>query len=141
MIILSPYSEIFYNEWKINPHRSDYNIVFDQELFGDVDSARINDAFKRLVQDYLLFHSHIKEDAGKYYWIEHNPDCFNIDYLDGTATERELLKYVQMPFSLDKSFLLRAVLVKFSPDHFRLIVVFHHIIMDGFTKEFLLVSP
>ena len=132
MIILSPYSEIFYNEWKINPHRSDYNIVFDQELFGDVDSARINDAFKRLVQDYLLFHSHIKEDAGKYYWIEHNPDCFNIDYLDGTATERELLKYVQMPFSLDKSFLLRAVLVKFSPDHFRLIVVFHHIIKDGF---------
>ena len=40
--LLSPYSQIFYNDWKINSNRSDHNIVFDQFLKGKLD-IEIND--------------------------------------------------------------------------------------------------
>jgi len=36
-LLLSPFHKIFFYEWKLDPYRSDYNIVWDQELRGKLD--------------------------------------------------------------------------------------------------------
>src|SRR4051812_1032465 len=69
MIELSPYHETFFNEWKLNPVRSDYNIVFDNELHGEMNPDRMDHALARLSQDFHFLHSKIEESNGKYYWV------------------------------------------------------------------------
>jgi len=54
MIKLSPYHEIFYNEWKLSPARSDYNIVVDNDLLGRIDAARLDKAVKRLFESLFF---------------------------------------------------------------------------------------
>ena len=71
-IPVSPYSKIFYNEWKLDQNRSDYNIVFDQELDGALNVVRLKNAIKRFIEDYLLFNSHIKQENGELYWVKNN---------------------------------------------------------------------
>ncbi|MDO8954749.1 MAG: amino acid adenylation domain-containing protein [Gammaproteobacteria bacterium] len=127
---LSPYSKIFYNEWRINPDRSDYNIVVDQELYGEIDISRLDNAIKRFSQDYLLFHSIIKEENEQLYWIEDEKFVVKIDRFS-KLNQIDLLKYVRKPFDLENGPLLRVALVKISKNHYRFIIIMHHIIIDG----------
>ena len=53
-IKLSTYHEIFYNEWKLYPQRSDYNIVFDYEMHAAINPDRLRQAIKRMSQDYFF---------------------------------------------------------------------------------------
>jgi len=68
MIKLSPYQEIFYNEWKIDPQRSDYNIVIENNLRGPFDPIRLSQALQRLSQDYFLLQSCVIETERGDYW-------------------------------------------------------------------------
>ena len=51
-VLLSQYSRIFYNEWKLKPDRSDYNIVFDHDLFGNIDVLRLQNAIQRFISEF-----------------------------------------------------------------------------------------
>jgi hypothetical protein len=41
IVKLTPYQKIFYNEWLLNPARSDYNMILDQYITGDLDLERL----------------------------------------------------------------------------------------------------
>ena len=47
-IPLSPYSKSFWIEYQINPKRSDYNMVLDQTLSGDLDISRLRQIMEPL---------------------------------------------------------------------------------------------
>ena len=44
-VLLSPYSIIFYNEENINKDKSDYDIVFDQTLKGELDVLKVRSSY------------------------------------------------------------------------------------------------
>ena len=66
-ILVSPYAAIFYNEWKLDPNRSNYNQVSDQNLNGNIDILRLNNAIKRWISEYVILNSHIEDKDGELY--------------------------------------------------------------------------
>lgn len=136
-IKLSPYHEIFYNEWRLDRQRSDYNIVIDNKFEGKFDSERLNKALERLSEDYLLLHSCIREETDGYYWFAKPELKVKLDYFENPQSEKALLAYVQAPFDLENGPLLRVALIRLEPDCFRLIIVGHHIILDGGKVNFI----
>ncbi|VTR51953.1 Uncharacterised protein [Serratia fonticola] len=40
-ITLTPYQTIFYYEWLQDPDRSDYNIVIDNTIVGEIDKKKV----------------------------------------------------------------------------------------------------
>ena len=129
-LILSPYSRIFYNEWKLDPNRSDYNIVFDQEFEGQIDIVKLNYAIKQLITDYVICNSHITEDNEELYWVKNN-EVSGLEYFKHKLTKSDILSYVQRPFDLEIGPLYRFGLIKNSNNRYRFIAVLHHIIIDG----------
>ncbi len=71
-LVLSPYGKIFYYEWKLDPSRSDYNIVFDQTFKYFLDIERLNKTIARFVADHLLLNSHLIEDQEEIFWAEND---------------------------------------------------------------------
>lgn len=134
---LSPYHEIFYNEWKLNPQRSDYNIVIDNELWGAFDPLRLDQALQRLSQDYFLLQSCVVETEEGYYWESQPGLSIGFEYVEAPQSDAALLAYVNAAFDLRTGPLLRVRLIKLAEEHFRLIIVIHHLIMDGAKVSFI----
>ncbi|MBN8523569.1 MAG: hypothetical protein J0M23_06950, partial [Rickettsiales bacterium] len=133
-ISLSPYARIFYTEWKLNPTRSDYNIVFDQTLEGKIEKERLNNAIKRFISHYVILNSHIQESEEELYWIK-NKVIHNLEYFKKKLTNKQILSCIQNPFNLKSGPLYRFMLIKDNNIH-RLIVVFHHIVLDGLSFDY-----
>ncbi|CAA7392447.1 hypothetical protein [Chryseobacterium fistulae] len=59
LIKLTPYQESFYNEWMLNPSRSDYNMVLDQSMSGTLDIERLNSSLVKFINNHLLMNSNV----------------------------------------------------------------------------------
>lgn len=130
-IKLTPYARTFYTEWLSNPNGCQYNILSaDQILYGHLDIAKLRTALKRYVNEHVLLNSHIQANNGEPYLIKNSAIC-ELDYSDKLVSEAELLAYVQKPFDLFKGPLYRFKLVRLSDDAYRIIIVFHHLVMDA----------
>ena len=128
--LLSPYSKIFYNEWRLDPNRSDYNIVFDQNLEGEINIQTLNKAIKRFVNDYIIFNSHVEDKNGKIYWIK-NYQIYGVEYFKNKLSNNDILKYILKPFNLESGPLYRFGLIKVDNSKYRFVIVLHHIIISG----------
>lgn len=127
---LSPYHKIFYNEWKLDPSSSKYNIVFDQTISEKLDIRRLQSSFNRFITEHVLFNSHITEISGEFYWVS-NYRIFQPKYFSYNYNSDDIFAYVAEPFLLDSGPLYR-VAIFLNPDHtYRLIFVLHHLLVDG----------
>lgn len=128
-VILSPYHKIFYNEWKLNPNSSNYNIVFDQTI-KNLNFERLRRALLRLIEDYFILNSHVLEEEQQAFWVKNDyirdTEIFNKD-----VTHTMILQYVSLPFNLESEPLYRFAITVNNDNTYRLILVFHHIILDG----------
>lgn len=136
MLKLSPYQEVFYNEWKLNPARSDYNILFDQEIEAEINHLRLERSLQRLMEDHLVLHSRLKEEEDNYYWEQDEKISIKIDYFPNAIDDATALAYVKSPFNLEKGPLLRCGLIQLSNTSYRLLIVIHHIVMDAAKGNF-----
>ncbi len=132
--LLSPYSEVFYNQWKIDKNRTDYNIVFDQNLKGDLDVVRLKQAVLRFIDGNLIFNSHIVENIkGELCWKKNNK-IEEIDFFANKESEiisnKRLLDYISAPFNLETGPLYRFALIQNEKYDYRFIIVLHHIVID-----------
>ncbi|MBS0272503.1 MAG: amino acid adenylation domain-containing protein, partial [Proteobacteria bacterium] len=134
-IILSPYSKLFYVEWKLDQERYDYNIVFDQQFEGKIDRQRLNNAIKRLISEYIILNSHVEEKKENLYWKPNNK-IHDLEYFKGKLTDKKNFSYISKPFDLENGPLYRFALIELEKDKFRFIVVFHHIIIDGLSFDY-----
>lgn len=129
-IKLSPYAKMFYVEWLINPISTRYNMIFMDELTGDIDIARLEQSIHRYIRDHWLLHSHIENKEGELYWIQNN-NITGLEYYEGKATNEELLTYINHPFDLQKDQLCRFKLWRVGIGQYQFITVMHHIITDA----------
>ena len=133
-IKLSPYHRLFYNEWKIDPQRRDYNVVLDQQLHGTLDVSRLRSALVRFVADHLLLNSHIEAVDEELYWVV-NDGITELDYFESQITDAEIFKYASQAFDLERGPLYRSVIIKLADNRFRFIIVSHHVLVDGLSTD------
>ena len=131
---LSPYSTTFYNEWKLCPDRSDYNLVFDQSLSGTLNISKLNYVIKRFISDYIIFNSHIENENDNLYWVKNNK-IHQIEFFEQKLSNKEILSYIQNAFNLETGPLYRFRLIKEGDNNYRLIIVLHHIIIAGLSFD------
>ena len=134
-MLLSPYNKIFYIEWKLNPNRSDYNIVFDQDLNGQLDIPRLANAIRRFISEYIVLNSHVGDRNGELYWVS-NAEIYELEYIEEQLTNEVILSYIQKPFNLHQGPLYRFRLIKTCNNKYRLIIILHHLIIDGNTTDY-----
>ena len=133
--LLSPYHKIFYMEWKIDPSRSDYNIVFDQTLNGPINVPRLAKAVRHLISEHVVFNSHVEEKGGTLYWKINNK-IYELKYIENQLPNDVIWLYIKEPFNLSQGPLYRFYLIKNCHNNHRLIIILHHLIIDGNTIDY-----
>jgi amino acid adenylation domain-containing protein len=128
-LLLAPYSRIHYDKWKLEPHRSDYHLVIDQELAGNLDIPRLAQAAQRFIIDHVLFNSHVAEQEGNLYWVE-NPKVGEIAHFEELTDNSAIITHIEQPFNLAEGPLYRFMLIKKEDNLYRFIVVLHRILLD-----------
>src|ERR1041384_3372782 len=112
---LTPYQEIFYHEWRLNPVSSDYHIIWDQVLTGHLDIIRLNKRLIALVNDYLLINSNVYTADDNCYWIQ-RPLLTEaeqlLQYHPEALTEEEIFQLVLQPFHLENELLFRVYAIR-----------------------------
>lgn len=136
LVPVSPYTKTFYIEWELNKKRKDYNVSLDQSLFGKLNKAKLNLAIQRLVSDVLVLHSHIENIDGECYWVKNSLE--NAQLLDrGKFTHEKIYADIIEPFDLNTGPVFRFLLYRVSAKHYRLVMVFHHVIVDALSLDFI----
>ncbi len=128
-IELSPYHKIFYNEWKLNPNSSQYNIVFDQDIADSLNVFQLKNAIERFISQHVLLNSHIKVIEGEPYFIQ-NEQIRQLEIYDCISNE-SLYNYISQPFNLEDEALYRFAVFTMADGSYRFILVWHHLVMDG----------
>src|SRR4051812_41424623 len=111
-IKLSPYQEVFYFEWLLNPDGNRFHIVFDQLLYGELEPERLKIALNRYVADHLILNSHIQVILEEPRWMK-NKYVRPLNYIDYPISDSELFDEVSHPFDLHEEPLYRFILCYF----------------------------
>ncbi len=133
-ILASPSTYLFWNEWTLDPDSFKYNMVVDQTIHGNLDKNRLRRALQELLHHYPLLNARLAEENGELYWklsTHHENPLIIMD------NEENLQPFSMLPFDLKKGPLIRFGLFQHDEQHFQLIIVLHHIVVDGeSTQEF-----
>jgi len=124
----SPYTQLFWIEYCLDPSRTDYNLVFDQTIHGELSRTQLSLALCNMIQDHILFNSHLIEEDSQLFW-QTNAEIALLEEMDDTEDNR--LSFVNKPFHLTEGPLYRFGLFKKNQQESRFIVVVHHALMDG----------
>ncbi|HHR5860543.1 TPA: amino acid adenylation domain-containing protein [Providencia alcalifaciens] len=129
--IASPYTRLFWNEYLLNPNSSEYNLIIDQDITGNIDINKLEKAIILLSKQYPLLSMNLKEDNYELLWIlsENIPKIRIINNID------ELEMVVNTPFNLECDCLVRYYLLKKGNDSYRFLAVLHHVVIDGTSAQ------
>ncbi|MFT3812150.1 MAG: amino acid adenylation domain-containing protein [Acidovorax sp.] len=117
------------------PASSAYNVPLALRLQGALDADRLEQAFKALISHHEILRTRfVTTDLGPVAEVVDDWD-FQLTRLDappgGEAGLAELMSRLsQQAFKLDRWPLMRATLIRFSPDEHVLLTVLHHIVAD-----------
>jgi hypothetical protein len=130
LISLSPYSRQYYYQWKEFPNNIHNHILSDQYLNGSFDINLFVQSMKRLVEDSLILNSHVDDSANGLVWAK-NPSVCSVDYFSEVLNNGELLTYISKPFHMERGPLYRFGVIRYSDNKHRLLLIFHHAILNG----------
>ena len=143
---VSQYTKLFWNEWKLNPNNTGYNVNFVYKLQGKLNPKRLITAFRQIVSDNILYRSYFKEDSNnilfQYFTGKFLEDGIVFKDLSNKIDDKEILikRYfnstTNYKFDLTSPPLYRFTLLKIDKEKYLLIINFHHIITDGTTVSF-----
>lgn len=134
-ILLSPYSRIFYNEWKLNSNTKDYNIVFSQKLKGNLNVIQLKNALERFVSENILLNSHLMEEHEELFWVK-NEEISSLSYIDEELSCIDIKNLSEKPFDLLKGPLYKFYLIKTNEKQYKFIIILHHLLIDGSTISY-----
>ncbi|MBQ0399940.1 hypothetical protein J7S99_20430, partial [Providencia rettgeri] len=67
-LLSSPYTKLFWNEYLLNPESYEYNLVLDQDLFGNIDPNKLVKTIRILSKRYPLFTMNLNYNDGQLIW-------------------------------------------------------------------------
>ncbi|HFQ9380960.1 TPA: amino acid adenylation domain-containing protein [Serratia marcescens subsp. marcescens ATCC 13880] len=130
-IIASPYTHTFWNEYVLNPHSCEYNLVLDQTIEGALDVDRLRAAVEGVCRDYILFHHVLDDSSPQLRWVK-TEKKIALETLDADC---DVGKLINTPFDLREGPLCRFYLIELAPQRYNLIIVVHHILIDGLSGQ------
>lgn len=130
-IIASPYTHTFWNEYVLNPHSCEYNLVLDQTIEGALDVDRLRAAVEGVCRDYILFHHVLDDSSPQLRWVK-TEKKIALETLDADCDAGKL---INTPFDLREGPLCRFYLIELAPQRYNLIIVVHHILIDGLSGQ------
>ncbi|MFV8928023.1 condensation domain-containing protein [Serratia fonticola] len=134
-ITLTPYQTIFYYEWLQDPDRSDYNMVIDNTIVGEIDKKKYNDSFEQLLNEHFITRHNIDDGPDGAFWVPREPVFNLVTYHDTPLTDEEIYALVSAPFDLRNGPLVRIHLISLGAERYRTLFIFHHIVVDGISTE------
>ena len=134
----SRYSKLFWNEWQLEPETSRYNLGFIYEFQYDDNIGKLIESLNVYIEKNPLLRSFFTQTGEDelYQIVSDDKSLFKVIFLDQQNKNSEeidqlLTKYSSTIFTLDKPPLFKMVLVRTRGQKFKLLLILHHIIMDG----------
>ncbi|MBF9127454.1 peptide synthetase [Plantactinospora sp. S1510] len=127
---------------QVNPDSALYNIPGPMHLTGKVDVAALQDALADVARRHEVLHSCFRTDEdGTPYVVTVAPEpllpLVDVSRLGDAHRDRRVRALLQetvlAPFDLAEDALFRATLIKLAEDDHVLVLVFHHIVFDGWS--------
>ncbi|WP_051797358.1 non-ribosomal peptide synthetase [Streptomyces sp. NRRL S-337] len=121
---------------------STYLVNCVYRITGPADGPLLAERFARLAETYPVLASRVVEDDGTWF-LETAPNppqlhCVRVaDEPDSTAARLRVREELTRPLDLAKGPLCRAVLLQYAPDTADLVLVAHHLVVDGRSMELL----
>lgn len=134
-------------DWKRNPNSAQHNLSYHFRIQGPLDLPAFVRAWSESLGRHEALRTQFELEHGKPFQALTNIPSFEPDYIDlslVTISQKEQYKnerFVEargLPFDLAKPPLFRACLVKKGEAEFDFNVVFHHIVIDGYSLQLLL---
>jgi amino acid adenylation domain-containing protein len=130
---------LWFNDRVMGPS-SAYNIPVCFDLAGEIDTDRLAWAFHRVVSETELLHSRfVTEDDGA-----PTREVLPVDVFDSSIVEEAVVapgesvddvtaRMAAQPFPLDRECPARFVIMRHNDDRARVLLLFHHIAVDGWS--------
>ncbi|MFC6021706.1 condensation domain-containing protein [Plantactinospora solaniradicis] len=127
---------------QVNPDSALYNIPGPMHLTGKVDVAALQDALADVARRHEVLHSCFRTDEdGTPYVVTVAPEpllpLVDVSRLGDDHRDRRVRALIHetvvAPFDLAEDALFRATLIKRAEDDHVLVLVFHHIVFDGWS--------
>lgn len=131
LITVSPYTRMFWNEYVLNPQSSDYNMLLDQVIEGELDVKRLYNAVQGVVHDYILFHHVLSDEHEHLHWVKSQKTAV-LELIDSSE---DIASLVCAPFDLREGPLCRFYLIETGPKRYNFIAVLHHVLIDGLSGQ------
>ena len=128
---------------RMSPGTATYNVPYAWRLEGRVESARIERALTDIVRRHEILRTTFSAPGGTPVQTVHPPGDVRVTVVDiagASGAEREesarrlLHEEAHRGFDLERGPLMRATLVRLGESDAMLIVVFHHIVFDGWSE-------
>ncbi len=129
---------------QLDPANDPYYLPFYYELTGPLDVAALERGLNELSRRHEILRTVFKERDGKVAQIvlpslDLALPITDLSELSGTKVEQEVKRLVdagaERPFDLEHGPLLRAMLLRMSAEDHGFFVVFHHLVMDGWSMD------
>lgn len=129
IIRATPYARPFWEYHKIYPNGTDYNISFIQDISGDLDIRKLENAFKRMLSEIVVMGCNLKERDNELFWVYGAYD--NNFIIKCLNSEADVSEFSLKPIDIEKECLVRVAVYIENNTHYRLILVLHHLLLDG----------
>lgn len=125
---------------EFDPQSAAYHVFGSLELVGALDHERLRIAFKSLLQRHdMLSSRHGITDGTPVVWLEPGQDV-SIEMLESAtpaSVDGILQQFAGRPFVLSEDMPIRAVLIRHAGNRHILVIVAHHIVVDGWSMRIL----
>ncbi|MER6306751.1 condensation domain-containing protein, partial [Streptomyces sp. NPDC001657] len=121
---------------------STYLVNCVYRITGPADGPLLAERFARLAETYPVLASRVVEDDGTWFLetAPNPPQLHSVrvaDAPDSAAARLRVREELTRPLDLTKGPLCRAVLLQYAPDTADLVLVAHHLVVDGRSMELL----
>jgi amino acid adenylation domain-containing protein len=138
MLAVSEQQRFLWFLYQLAPETPVYNEPHALRLRGELDMAALSEAFRGLVARHEGLRTRfVNHDGVPHQIIDPAPRTWSVPVSDGPeeAIQEWIDAAVSMPFDLGKGPLCRFSLLRVAPDDHVLMLVWHHIISDGWSAR------
>jgi len=127
--------------WLLQQHRPRspaYLFPFALRIRSAVDVEALARALQGLVDRHEAFRTQVELRGARAMQLAHETLPFELQHLDASGWSEELLRsrvteHAQRPFDVSRAPLFRATLFQRAPDDAVLLLVWHHVVLDGWS--------
>lgn len=115
-----------------------YHVCWARWVDGPLDAAALEHAWRGLVARHPLLRGRTPEQHGRPVWADGPvPGLDQVEVRNAEDAARRAQDLLRHPFDLARGPLVRATLLRWSPDSAAVVVVGHHLVLDGWSLRVL----